>query len=192
MIIFALGFDAATGALSELEVKGTGGKVLKDCWERRLETFAGALVPGFPNMFIVCGPHVPFGNMPVVQEIEVNWIGKTIRHMEENKLDTIDVSEKAADVWSDHLREAFKATLFAESAKAVKAWFVGANIPGKAIDPLFYFGGVLTWASWLDKETKTGWESMRFSPSVAADVEGKEPPIHSGGQIALGLPPVAA
>ncbi|KIW80833.1 hypothetical protein Z517_07450 [Fonsecaea pedrosoi CBS 271.37] len=66
MIIFALGFDAATGALSEFEVKGTGGKVLKDYWERRLETFAGALVPGFPNIFIVCGPYVPFGNMPVV------------------------------------------------------------------------------------------------------------------------------
>ncbi|KIW80834.1 hypothetical protein Z517_07451 [Fonsecaea pedrosoi CBS 271.37] len=92
--------------------------------------------------------------------------------MEENKLDTIDVSEKASDTWSYHLREAFKATLFEESAKVVKAWFVGANIPGKTIDPLFYFGGVPTWASWLDKETKTGWESMKFSPSVATDVEG--------------------
>jgi cyclohexanone monooxygenase len=184
MIIFALGFDAATGALSELEVRGSGGRVLKDRWAKRIETFAGALVPGFPNMFMICGPHVPFGNMPVVQEIEVSWIGKTIRHMEKNKITTIDVSEKAAGAWSSHLIEAFEATLFAESARTSKAWFVGANIPGKPIEPLFYFGGVPTWTAWLDKESKTGWPSMNFSPPAAATVR-EDPSIHLQGPIAL-------
>jgi len=166
--------------------------VLGDCWAERLETFAGALVPAFPNMFMVCGPHVPFGNMPVVQEIEVSWIGKTIRYMEKNKVATIDVSEKAAGAWSSHLQEAFKATLFAESAKASKAWFVGANIPGKAISPLFYFGGIPTWTAWLDKESKTGWPSMNFSPPAATDAAREDPSIHSRGQIALDVPSVAA
>jgi hypothetical protein len=114
-------------------------------------------------MFSICGPHVPFGNMPIVLNKEVNWIGKTIGYMEENKLAEINVSQKAVDAWSTHLDEAFKATLFANSAKASGAWFVGANIPGKANSPLFYFGGVQTWEAWLDKERSTTWASMDFS-----------------------------
>ncbi|KAH6871226.1 cyclohexanone monooxygenase [Thelonectria olida] len=163
MIIFALGFDAATGALSEMNVKGSQGKSLRDCWAKRVETFAGVLVPGFPNMFSVCGPHVPFGNMPVVLDIEVSWIGRTLRYMEENKLVKIEVTEKAANAWTCHLDEAFKATLFAESAKKSGAWFVGANIPGKASNVLFYFGGVPTWSAWLNNEIKSSWASMDFS-----------------------------
>ncbi|KAH8896925.1 cyclohexanone monooxygenase [Thozetella sp. PMI_491] len=172
MIIFALGYDAATGALSEMDVRGKQGKSLKDFWAAKLDTFAGVLVPGFPNMFVVCGPHVPFGNMPVVLDIEVDWIGKTIRHLEENKIETIEVTQQAVRRWSAHLDDAFKATLFAESARDSKAWFVGANIPGKAISPLFYFGGVPTWADWLESETKTGWASMElFPPRVTEAVD---------------------
>ncbi|KAL4808377.1 hypothetical protein BDV18DRAFT_158478 [Aspergillus unguis] len=162
MIIFVIGFDAATGALSEIDVRGSQGKSLGSSWKKKLETFAGCLVPGFPNMFSVCGPHIPFGNMPVVLDKQVHWIGKTIAHMEKNKLAEINVSQKAADRWSTHMEEAFKSTLFADSAKSSGSWFVGANIPGKNNAVLFYFGGVQTWESWLDNETKTAWESMDF------------------------------
>lgn len=171
IIIFALGFDAATGALSEMDVEGSQGKSLRHCWESKLETFAGVLVPGFPNMFPVCGPHVPFGNMPVVLDIEVNWISKTLSYMEKNQLAKINVSQKAVDAWSAHLHQAFNNTLFAESAKKAGAWFVGANIPGKAHDVLFYFGGVDTWKTWLDDESKTAWANMTFSPNQPTATE---------------------
>lgn len=163
IIIFALGFDAATGALTEMDIRGGHGNSLRDCWTRRIETFAGVLVPGFPNMFVICGPHVPFGNMPVVVDIEVGWIGETLRYMKENQLSKIEVSEKAADTWSSHLDEAFSATLFAKSAQESGSWFVGANIPGKLRNILFYFGGVPAWKAWLDNESRKGWESMDFS-----------------------------
>jgi cation diffusion facilitator CzcD-associated flavoprotein CzcO len=191
VIIFALGFDAATGALSEMDVKGNQGKLLGDVWAKHLETFAGVLVPGFPNMFVVCGPHVPFGNMPVVSDIEVSWVGKTIRHMEENKLAKIDISEAAVHAWSSHLDQVFRATLFAESAKATGAWFVGANMPGKASAPLFYFGGIPTWTTWLDKEIKTGWASMNFSPLEVTDMAGKDTSDKVSNKVAIDMAAVA-
>ncbi|KAH7009640.1 cyclohexanone monooxygenase [Ilyonectria destructans] len=191
MIIFALGFDAATGALSEMDVRGSHDKSLADFWANKLETFAGVLVPGFPNMFPVCGPHVPFGNMPVVVDIEVNWIGKTIGYMEKNKIANINVTDKAVDAWSSHLHDAFNATLFAESAMASGAWFVGANIPGKALDILFYFGGVPTWTALLDKESKTAWENMEFYPPVVTDAETEASSDEHRSQIAVGIATVA-
>ncbi|GAB7352385.1 hypothetical protein MBLNU459_g2819t1 [Dothideomycetes sp. NU459] len=176
IIISALGYDAATGALSEMDVTGSQGKLLRNSWAKNVETFAGVLVPDFPNMFVVCGPHVPFGNMPVVLDIEVSWIGRTIQYMEKSKHAKINVSAKAAHAWSSHLDEAFKATLFAESAKASGAWFVGANIPGKVSAPLFYFGGVPTWTSWLEDERKSAWKSMDFSPAATVETAADHSP----------------
>ncbi|KAJ4248458.1 hypothetical protein NW762_012795 [Fusarium torreyae] len=160
MIIFALGFDAGTGALSEMDVRGSHGLLLKDYWEAGAQTFAGVMIPEFPNMFLVCGPHVPFGNMPVILDTQVKWIGNTIKYMQDKRLLKIDVTEKAVQAWCTHLEEAFNATLFAESAKKAKAWFVS---PGKASKPLFYFGGVPTWARWLESESSLSWSSMQFS-----------------------------
>ncbi|KAF7541681.1 hypothetical protein G7054_g429 [Neopestalotiopsis clavispora] len=164
MIIFALGFDAATGALCEMDIQGSKGKSLSEYWDTKVETFGGVLIPEFPNMFAVCGPHIPFGNMPVVLEIAVKWIGKTIRHMEENKLSRINASGKSAQAWSSHLNQEFESTLFKESAKKSRAWFVGANIPDKAVNVLFYFGGVPKWAAWLDDEVQSSWSNMEFIP----------------------------
>lgn len=180
MVIFALGYDAATGALSDMEVEGSHGKSLRDLWGKKVDTFAGVLVPGFPNMFSICGPHVPFGNMPVVLDIEIKWVGKTLRHMMENKHSKINVTQKAVDSWNAHLHEVFNATLFADYALNAGAWFVGANIPDKPKDILFYFGGVPTWAAWLDEETSSAWAGMEFSPlSVTNGILGCE---HYQGQ----------
>lgn len=164
MIIFAIGFDAATGALAEIDIRGCQGNSLKELWSMRLQTFAGILVPGFPNMFMVVGPHVPFGNMPMVIDRNVEWIGKALRHLEQNKLAHIDVSEAAVDAWSQHVNDAFAATILAESARAAHAWFVGANVPGKTNNILFYFGGIPNWYAWLEKESEGGWPSMKFAP----------------------------
>ncbi|KND88228.1 Phenylacetone monooxygenase [Tolypocladium ophioglossoides CBS 100239] len=174
MIIFALGFDAGTGALNEMEIRGSRDKLLREYWTERLGTFAGVLVSGFPNMFIVCGPHMPAGNMPIPLEISVNWIGKTIRHMEKNKLTKINVTEKAADAWSDHHDGLWNSVFISEAAKENRSWFVGTNIPGKPPKIMFYFGGVQNWLSWLDKEINTAWASMDFTPLAVADKAGQD------------------
>lgn len=174
MIIFALGFDAATGALTQMDVRGNENKSLKETWERRLETYAGVFVPGFPNMFMICGPHVPFGNMPVVEEIEVAWIGRAIEYMEQSGLSAIDLPESMADAWSVHVNEVFHATLFPEHAQSVHAWFVGANVPGKPNNVLFYFGGVPVWSEWLEKLNKSDFAGVSFYRATKAEVEAME------------------
>lgn len=168
VIVFALGFDAATGALCEMDVRGSGGQSLKGIWDKKVTSFAGALVPGFPNMFLICGPHIPFGNMPVVLDAKVEWIGKTLEHMKSQSLASIDVKNEAVEAFLADLEAAFQSTLFAATAEKSGAWFVGANIPGKTKGPLFYFGGVQNWHNWLSKESNSNWSSMTFSQPVSA------------------------
>ena len=174
MIILALGFDAGTGALKEMDVRGSQDRSLRAYWTEKLRTFAGILVSGFPNMFIVCGPHMPVGNQPVILEIAANWIGQTIHHMEKNSLARINVIEKAMDAWSDHTDHLWNSGFLSKPAEKQRSWFVGTNIPGKPSQIQFYFGGIQAWKSWFDTEINTSWASMDFNTSPITDNAGKD------------------
>ncbi|WEW55374.1 hypothetical protein PRK78_000804 [Emydomyces testavorans] len=163
IIILALGFDAGTGAMNKIDIRGSQNKSLRESWMHRLETFAGVLVHGYPNMFIVCGPHLPAGNQPVSLEALANWIGKTIEHMESNGLAKIDVSKEAMNAWTTHVEEVWAGSFLAKHAHERGSWFVGTNIPGKPSRIMFYFGGIVNLEPWLLKELETEWSSMSFT-----------------------------
>ncbi|KAF9697145.1 hypothetical protein EKO04_005124 [Ascochyta lentis] len=164
MIILAVGFDAGTGALNRIDITGTDGRSLRESWNEKLLTFAGVLVPDFPNMFIVCGPHMPAGNQPTFLEPAMQWIGKTIQHMEASKFATINVNKEAAQTWSDHVEALWNSVFISKPATDNRSWFVGTNIPGKPAKIMFYFGGLPGWRSVLEDQAAKGWADMVFEP----------------------------
>ncbi|KAL1887805.1 hypothetical protein Sste5346_009980 [Sporothrix stenoceras] len=128
-----------------------------------LQTFSGVLTPGFPNLFMVCGPHVPFGNMPIVIEDAVQWIGQCLGYMTKEGANKVDAKKEVAAAYMAELHGICDATLFGAAAKVQGAWFADGNIPGKAGQALFYFGGLTGWRRWLDGETKdNAWKSLAF------------------------------
>ncbi|KAJ0414058.1 hypothetical protein BJY00DRAFT_295729 [Aspergillus carlsbadensis] len=163
IIVLALGFDTGTGAMDRIDIRGSHNVSLRESWTQRLETFAGVLVHGYPNMFILCGPHLPAGNQPVSLATFASWIGNTIEHMEENKLATIDVSSEAMDLWTTHVEDVWAGSLLAQHAHERRSWFVGSNIPGKPSRIMLYVAGIVNLEPWLIKESESGWSSMRFT-----------------------------
>ncbi|KAI1737469.1 steroid monooxygenase [Xylaria scruposa] len=168
VIILALGFDTGTGAMNQIDIKGSQGRSLRESWAQRLETFAGVLVHGYPNMFIVCGPHLVAGNQPVSLEVSASWIGETIEHMEQNGLDTIDVSNEAMDSWTTHVEQVWQSLFLAKHAEVLRSWFVGTNIPGKPASIMFYFAGIRNLELWLAKERDGQWQNMTFKSEAEA------------------------
>src|SRR6185312_16560338 len=81
LIVFATGFDAITGSLDRIDIRGAGGRKLKERWRAGLETFMGIMVDGFPNLFMVMGPHTALGNIPRSIEYNVEWVTGVIAHM---------------------------------------------------------------------------------------------------------------
>ncbi|KAI6080803.1 steroid monooxygenase [Hypoxylon rubiginosum] len=162
VIILALGFDAGTGAMNQIDIRGSQDRSLNESWAQRLETFAGVLVHGYPNMFIVCGPHLPAGNQPVSLEVSASWIGQTLEHMENNALATIDVFNEAMDAWTTHVEQVWQSSFLAKHAEELGSWFVGTNIPGKPANIMFYFAGIGNLEPWLVKERDAQWPSMTF------------------------------
>ena len=83
IIVVATGFDALTGPLKKLGIKGRGGRMLAQEWEDGPQTYLGVAITGYPNLFTITGPQSPsvLSNMPVSIEQHVEWITECIAHM---------------------------------------------------------------------------------------------------------------
>jgi cyclohexanone monooxygenase len=139
VIVFAIGFDAITGALLEIDIRGRDGLSLADKWSHGPRSYLGLCVAGFPNLFIVTGPGSPsvLSNMVVSIEQHVDWIADCLGYLESRGLGRIEASARAEDAWGHHVAEIGRATLYPRTS----SWYVGANIPGKPRVFMPYVGG---------------------------------------------------
>ena len=138
LLVLATGFDAMTGGLTQLDIRGTGGVSLKERWRDRVHTYLGSACSGFPNMFILYGPQSPsvFCNGPTCIESQGEWVADCIKYLGEHGLTRIEANRQAEEDWSEKINEIAEMTLFPQA----NSWYMGANIPGKHRELLSYFG----------------------------------------------------
>ena len=129
IIVFATGFDAMTGPLKALNLKGRNGLTLDKVWADGPHTYLGISVAGFPNLFTLTGPQSPsvLTNMPVAIEQHVEWVTDCIEHMEKTGKKSIEATPKAQEDWVAHVNGVVNMTLMAKA----NSWYMSANIPGK-------------------------------------------------------------
>ncbi len=132
VIIYATGFDAVTGALTRIDIRGEGGQTLKDKWTDGPRNYLGLQTAGFPNFFIANA--AAFCNVPRCIEIVVEWIRDCIGYMHKKHLKRIAATPQAEDAWVEHSNELLVGSLLTQA----NSWFVGANIPGKKRAFLLY------------------------------------------------------
>ncbi|WP_309646388.1 NAD(P)/FAD-dependent oxidoreductase [Phenylobacterium sp.] len=138
-IVFAIGFDAMTGALNNIDIRGRGGVALKDRWAEGPRTYLGLMVAGFPNLFTVTGPGSPsvLCNMAVAIEQHVGWIADCIEYLGGRQVAAIEATDAAQDAWVAHVNEVADTTLYPQA----NSWYLGANVPGKPRVFMPYIGG---------------------------------------------------
>jgi len=161
-IVFATGFDAMTGSLFKLGIRGKGGVTLKEKWADGPHTYLGVATAGFPNLFIITGPGSPsvLSNMPVSIEQHVEWIGDCIKYLRDHDLDSIEATEEAQQAWVVHVNEVAEATLFPQA----DSWYMGANIPGKPRLFTPYAGGVGPYRQLCSDIATKGYEGFMTTP----------------------------
>ncbi|MBV9817059.1 MAG: NAD(P)/FAD-dependent oxidoreductase [Solirubrobacterales bacterium] len=128
-IVYATGFDAMTGPLTAIDIRGRGGERLAEKWAEGPRTYLGLTSAGFPNLFMITGPQSPsvLSNMPVSIEQHVEFVSRIIADMRGRGADTIEATREAEDAWVAHNQELAEGTLF----PTADTWYMGANIPGK-------------------------------------------------------------
>lgn len=140
VIVFATGFDAMTGALERIDVRGRGGQRLKDRWSHGPTTYLGMAVAGFPNLLLIHGPGSPsvLENMIRGSENQIDWVCRCLAHMTRSGIATIEATPEAETDWTEHVNRMASATLFPRS----NSWWAGANIAGKPRSFMPYVGGL--------------------------------------------------
>ena len=129
VLVFATGFDAMTGTLMKIDIKGRGGEKLADKWHAGPRTYLGLSVHGFPNLFTVSGPGSPsvLSNMIVTIEQHVEWISDCINYLRDHDQHSIEADLDAEDYWVSLGNGIADMTLF----PTCNSWYLGANVPGK-------------------------------------------------------------
>jgi len=128
-LVFATGFDAMTGTLLKIDVRGREGRTLREAWRDGPRTYLGLCIAGFPNFFTITGPGSPsvLTNMIVSIEQHVDWIADCISSLRSNGCTSIEARPEAQEAWVEHVNAVADRTLYPQC----NSWYVGANIPGK-------------------------------------------------------------
>jgi hypothetical protein len=173
-IVFATGFDAMTGSLVRIDIRGRGGKTLAEQWRDGPVTYLGLGVPGFPNLFVIAGPGSPsvLANMFVAIEQHADWITDCIAYLRAHRHGVIEADADAAAAWVDHVNEVAGRTLY----PTCNSWYLGANIPGKSrvFMPL---PGFPSYAEKCDEVAAQAYEGFVLDPErsgVASRARGED------------------
>jgi cation diffusion facilitator CzcD-associated flavoprotein CzcO len=159
MIIYATGFDAITGSFHRIDWRGVDGRNLKDAWTGGPKTFVGVQVEGFPNMFMVVGPHTALGNIPRSIEYNVEWVTDLIAYMTEHDLTYADPRPESVAAWTDNVRAAGEGLLTNE----IDSWMTGinSNVEGKQVRTIArYSGSAPAYRSWCDAVAAGGYKEI--------------------------------
>ena len=129
VVIFATGFDAMTGTLLRIDIRGLNGQTLQDKWSEGPKTYLGLTTANFPNLFMISGPGSPsvLTNMIVSIEQHVDWIAECLEYMREHDARSINPGLSAEEEWVTYVNAIADMTLY----PTCNSWYLGANIPGK-------------------------------------------------------------
>jgi cyclohexanone monooxygenase len=164
MLVFATGFDAMTGTLLEMDIRGRDGTTLAEKWADGPRTYLGLGVRGFPNMFTITGPQSPsvLSNMPTSIEAHVEWVSDAIGRFVAEGVPFVEPTAAAEEAWTDHNREVAESTLYTTA----DSWYRGKNIPDKPTVFTPYVGGVGVYNETIREVEEKGYEGFTLTDSL--------------------------
>jgi cyclohexanone monooxygenase len=160
-LVLATGFDAMTGSVAKIDIRGRQGQTLNQKWAEGPKTYLGLMSAGFPNLFIITGPGSPsvLSNMMVSIEQHVDWITDCIGWMRGRGFEAMEAKKEAEDNWVAHVNEVAHTTLYPQA----NSWYMGANIPGKPQIFMPYIGGVGVYRQICNDVAAKGYEGFAMT-----------------------------
>ena len=164
-LVLATGFDAMTGTLGRIEIRGRGGLALREKWREGPRMYLGLASAGFPNLFTITGPGSPsvLSNMLPTIEQHVDWIADLLDHARARGRPIIESTVEAEEAWVAHVAHVASRTLY----PSCDSWYLGANVPGK---PRVFmpYPGVPAYARKCEQVAASGYDGFILSEAPAA------------------------
>jgi len=164
-LVLGTGFDAMTGALTRIDIRGKSGEALREKWHGGPRAYLGLMIAGFPNLFTITGPGSPsvLTNMLPSIEQHVDWIADCLVFLRERGLAQIEPTPEAEDEWVAHVNEVAGTNL----RSTCSSWYVGANVAGKPRVFMPYIGGFPAYVQKCCEVVAAGYRGFALSGSTA-------------------------
>lgn len=161
ILIIATGFEAFTGALNRIDIRGKGGLTLKEKWQYGPLTYMGVQVADFPNLFIMGGPHGKggHGNSPRCSEKPLEWVADFVGYLAANGIERVEADPEAEKEWSEWVYEVASHLLQA----GANTYVYGDNIPGRPRAYLAYAGTLPDFVKKLDDSAADDYAGFTLS-----------------------------
>jgi cyclohexanone monooxygenase len=161
-LVLATGFDAFTGPVTRIDLRGRGGLRIQDKWRGGPLNYLGLAVAGFPNLFQIAGPGSTsaFTNFFVTVEHHVDWIADCLAWLDARGHATIEPSAEAEAAWVAFVNATAENTVYL----GCRSWYVGANIPGKPHVFMPLTGGFPAYARRCADVADSGYEGFVLDP----------------------------
>ena len=162
VLVYATGFDAMTGTIKRLNIRGRDNALLAEQWENGPRMYMGLQSVGFPNFFTVTGPGSPSVVSNVLHSIEqhVEWIDNCIAHLMDNNVKTIEPELEAQDAWVEHVNKAAEGSMM--TAPTCNSWYLGSNVEGKPQGFMPYLAGTKTYREECEEVVTKGYEGFKL------------------------------
>ena len=125
VIVLATGFDFHAH-MRPMSMVGEGGLTLDEAWAAGPRAYRTIAMPGFPNYFMLLGPHSPVGNHSLVAVLEtqgayiLDWIGRLRRGEITRTAPTVE----ATDRFNQDMRDAMPDTIWTSGCTS---WYLGPD-----------------------------------------------------------------
>ena len=119
VIVYATGYHL--DFLSTVDIRGRGGKSLREEWGDSPRAYRGGTVPGFPNLFITSAPNYSPGHgagANFSMEVLAHYIIECLQLMALRGGTTIEVTQRAYEDYVTGIDEAMKRTVWCHTPNA--------------------------------------------------------------------------
>jgi len=125
VVIFGTGFETET-QLGVADIKGRGGKSLRETWKPVPEAYLGMNVSGFPNFHILYGPNTNLGHNSIILMMECQ-IDYTLSAMEAARAHGVPALDVKPAVMSDFNQQLQKELAGSAWAGSCSSWYKHAG-----------------------------------------------------------------
>jgi len=159
-IVLATGFDAMTGALKRIDIRGVDNASLRDLWEDGPRAYLGLAISKFPNLFMITGPGSPSVLTNMIPSIEqhVDWITDCLADMRARGMSRIEPEPDAQEAWVAHVNEIADLSM----RSTCSSWYLGSNVDGKPRVFMPYIGGFPAYVRKCEEVVEAGYAGFSF------------------------------
>jgi cation diffusion facilitator CzcD-associated flavoprotein CzcO len=125
VIALATGFDAHA-FLRPMALVGEGGRTLDEAWHDGPRAHLTVSLPGFPNFFMLMGPHSPVGNysLTAIAETQATHVLDWIQRWRRAEFDTVAPTQAATASFNAEMRAAMPDTVWTAGCTS---WYLGQD-----------------------------------------------------------------